>query len=293
MFSILHISDLHRSKSDPISNVELISALIADRERYLCDPEPIPAPNAIIVSGDIIQGAPVDDPEYLSNIKGQYDIALEFLVELTDRFLDGDRSRVVIVPGNHDICWSTSLQAMSEVSESDYPKKLEAELNRPDTEYRWDWEKRRLYKISDFDLYESRLSAFWDFFEKFYEPVASQLSVNASANVNLFSLHEGRIGVAAFNSCVGNDCFASRGFIPADDVSSSYLDLRDANIPFELRVAVWHHNIDGPPHRSDYMDAEIVRRMIGLDFRLGLFGHHHLTHAVAKEFTCQMRSAWL
>ena len=27
---------------------------------------------------------------------------------MCDRFLDGDRSRMVLVPGNHDICWNTS-----------------------------------------------------------------------------------------------------------------------------------------------------------------------------------------
>ena len=34
-FSIMHISDLHRSPRDPISNDELISALVHDRDRYL------------------------------------------------------------------------------------------------------------------------------------------------------------------------------------------------------------------------------------------------------------------
>lgn len=40
-------------------------------------------------------------------------------------------------------------------------------------------------------------------------------------------------------------------------------------------MAVWHHDIEGPPHRSDYMDPEIVRGMIGRGFRLGLYGHQH------------------
>ena len=31
----MHISDLHRSPRDPISNDELISALVHDRDRYL------------------------------------------------------------------------------------------------------------------------------------------------------------------------------------------------------------------------------------------------------------------
>jgi hypothetical protein len=59
MFCILHITDLHRAVSDPISNAELISALVSDRERYKHEDPPIAEPQAIIVSGDIIQGVGV------------------------------------------------------------------------------------------------------------------------------------------------------------------------------------------------------------------------------------------
>ena len=45
-FSILHISDLHRSPYDPKSNGELISALISDRERYRHETPRIAAPEA-------------------------------------------------------------------------------------------------------------------------------------------------------------------------------------------------------------------------------------------------------
>ena len=55
-FSILHISDLHRSSADPISNAELISALVQDRDRYLREDPRILPPEAIVVSGDLIQG---------------------------------------------------------------------------------------------------------------------------------------------------------------------------------------------------------------------------------------------
>jgi hypothetical protein len=95
----------------------------------------------------------------------------------------------------------------------------------------------------------------------------------------LYSFCGGRIGVAAFNSCHGNDCFSLKGGIPREVVARAHLDLTDAG-GFELLVAVWHHNIEGPPYRTDYMDVDIVRGMIGRGFRLGLYGHQHRAQAV-------------
>ena len=40
MFSILHITDLHRAKEDPISNAELLSALISDCDSYTREDPP-------------------------------------------------------------------------------------------------------------------------------------------------------------------------------------------------------------------------------------------------------------
>jgi hypothetical protein len=68
-----------------------------------------------------------------------------------------------------------------------------------------------------------------------------------------------------------------------DAVARSHLDLNDTGRIFDMRMAVWHHSIDGPPHRTDYMDVEIVRGMIGRGFRLGLYGHQHRTQAVPHQ----------
>ena len=61
MFSILHISDLHRSADDPISNDELVASLSTDRARYARSEPAIRAPDAIVISGDIIQGVLLGD----------------------------------------------------------------------------------------------------------------------------------------------------------------------------------------------------------------------------------------
>ena len=92
MYSILHISDLHRSGTDPIGNAVLVSSLVADRDRYALECPPIRPPDAIVVSGDLIQGVGVDTSDWEAELTSQYDTCHSFLVTLTDKFLGGDRS---------------------------------------------------------------------------------------------------------------------------------------------------------------------------------------------------------
>ena len=148
-FSILHISDLHRSPDDSISNTELISALIGDRDRYIHEDPKITVPEAIVVSGDLIHGVPLGTIDYENKLARQYEVAEEFLNELVKRFLDGDRSRLVIVPGNHDIDWNTAKQAFEQVDTKDIPTNLPAIFYEKDTDYRWDWKSLKLFRIAD------------------------------------------------------------------------------------------------------------------------------------------------
>ncbi len=282
MFSILHITDLHRVNSDPLSNPELLSALVGDRDRYVRESPPIRAPDAIVVSGDVVQGVTLDTANFAAEIARQYDAAYDFLVELTDRFLGGDRKKVVIVPGNHDVDWNVAFGAMEPVADGDYPKNLPAALHEPESPYRWDWKTRQLYRIKDKDAYTNRLAAFWKFFERFYGTFEGLLKVAPWSDANLYSLDDGRICVAAFNSCAGNDCFAFHGAIPREAIGQAHLDLTDRG-PWRLQIAVWHHDVEGPPNRADYMDRDIVRGMIGRGFRLGLYGHQHRTQITPQH----------
>jgi hypothetical protein len=49
----MHISDLHRSREEPVDNDSLIAALLGDSDRYLGQLPPVPRPGAIVVSGDL------------------------------------------------------------------------------------------------------------------------------------------------------------------------------------------------------------------------------------------------
>ncbi|MBN1611552.1 MAG: metallophosphoesterase [Polyangiaceae bacterium] len=282
-YSILHISDLHRSPDDPISNAELISALVADRDRYTHEDPQVAEPEAIVVSGDVIHGVPVGTSNHEARLAEQYAVAENFFHELTSRLLAGDRSRLVLVPGNHDVDWNTAYSALERVDPKDIPADLLSLLYADGSPFRWDWRSRTLFRIANRAVYERRLDAFWRFFERFYVDVPGLLSVHPGDEVNLFNLCDGRICLAAFNSCHDNDCYAFHGMIPREAIARSHLQLNDCGHIFDLRVAVWHHSIEGPPYRTDYMDVDIVRGMIGRAFRLGLYGHQHKTQVAPHE----------
>ena len=278
----MHISDLHRSPEDPISNEELVSALLHDRDRYMRETPSIAPPEAIVVSGDIIEGVPMGTEDFSTQIDQQYEVAEHLLEELAERFLEGDRSRLVIVPGNHDVDWNTAFSAMEPVEPSDIPRNLSRELYATDSLLRWDWSSRTLYRITHHEAYERRLEPYWRFCRRFYSGLNMPRQAHQSSDAQLYDLFGGVVGLAAFNSCHGNDCFAYHGRIEPGSVARSDLGLRDGDV-HDLRVAVWHHNIQGAPYRNDYMDADIVRGMIGRGFRLGLHGHQHRAQAQAQE----------
>lgn len=281
MFSILHISDLHRSRHDPIANDTLVAALLADRDRYMLETPEIPCPNAIVVSGDLVHGAPLG-ADYNTEIRQQYEVTYGLLATLADRLLDGDRCRVVIVPGNHDCCWNTAISAMRAVAPRDEPTNIESALLAPGSSYRWSWSERRLYSIGDADEYARRFDAYWDFVERFYEGANLVWPIDRTRGFNLFDLDDGRIVVAAFESLHGNDCYSARGAIEDGAVSRCDLALRDSGNRHRLRVAVWHHSTYGPPERTDYMDVAAVHEMIGVGFRLGMHGHQHYAQTAVQ-----------
>lgn len=276
MYSILHISDLHRSSEEPVDNNSLLAALLADCDRYIGETPRVPPPDAIVVSGDLVQGARIGLPNWQQSMQDQYRVAGGFLTDLCKRFLGGDKGRMVLIPGNHDVCWNTSYGAMERVPTADYPNDLYSVLVEPDSVYRWSWREKALYRIADMNAYERRMDYYWDFAESFYKDVSLLIPINRARGFQLFALCDRRIVVAAFDSIIGNDCFGYSGAIPRGAVGRCAMHLRDAGRFYDLRMAVWHHSIQGPPIRADYMDVSQVQEMIGHGFQLGLHGHQHI-----------------
>ena len=276
MFSILHLSDVHRSKADPISNDTLIASLLADRDRYPLETPAIREPDAMIVSGDIVAGVHLGRPGYGKELKKQYAIAHDFLARLTDRLFAGDRACVVLVPGNHDCCWNTAFSGMTLVAEDQVPTDLIDQLGALNSPLRWSWRERKLYEISNPDVYARRLDSYWDFVEGFYSGFDLKFPIRRDAGYNLFELDEGRILAAALESLHGNDCFSYRASFDPRAVPDASLRTRDKGGLYNLRIAVWHHGLySEPSYRSDYLPINSVYELIGHGFQLGLHGHQH------------------
>lgn len=280
MHSILQISDLHRSTGEPIDNDTLLSVVLADCDRFSSQ---YTAPSAIVVSGDLVQGARTDNPSWQEEMRSQFETATDFIGRLCEEVLDGDRSSVAIVQGNHDVCWNTSLASMEKVPKTEYPKDIRKELAGVDSMYRWSWKEQALYRIKDPVKHEQRLSAYWDFFEDFYQNTNLPIPVNRNRGFHFFELVNRRILLAGFESTHGNDHLRFSGALTPGVVGRCALEMRKLEHFYDLRMAVWHHSIYGPPHRDDYLDVNDVRGMIGHGFQLGLHGHQHLAEAASQS----------
>ena len=83
-------------------NQELVSSLVTDFVRTSRESPRVERPNAIVVSGDLVEGLPFGSEAYPEGLTRQYQEVADLLADLSDEFLSGDRSQLVIVPGNHD-----------------------------------------------------------------------------------------------------------------------------------------------------------------------------------------------
>lgn len=276
MLSLLQIADLHRSPTDPVTNAQLIATIM--HEHDLAVGAGMLPVGAIVVCGDLIQGCKLETPNFERELKLQYSVAQEFLTQLVHRLLNNDMSRLVVVPGNHDVCWNTVRPAMVEASEADQKESFTL-LQQHGTPFRWDWTTRRLFRINDVARYNARLNAYHTFLSTLYGGV---LPRNINGDAWLFPIDD--IIFVGLESCIGTDCFSHAAAINADTIAQVAIALREHDA--RLRIAVWHHNIEGPPSASDYLDQSNIRQLVYHGFRLGLHGHqHYATTAPVRIYT--------
>ena len=277
MPTILHISDLHRTSGPRLDNNELVAALASDATRW--SREEIPKPDLVVVSGDLIQGVPINTPDSDSKIAAQYVEACDFLRQLTDMFVDSDRSRVVIVPGNHDVDWSRARRAMNPLATC--PEGIASKAFDARSNVRWNWGEQRAYEISNSDLYASRFEHFRRFQTDFYAGVDPNPLSHSAGDLVFVEYPSLGLVVAGFASWHGNDCFCHVGEIDMAPLVSSRKLLADSKAP--VAVAVWHHSIIGGPRANDYMDQRVIHRLIDFGFSVGLHGHQHYSDAAPFE----------
>jgi len=254
----------------------LLSCLFLDLEKQQAEDPPIRKCDVAVVTGDLITGAPIGEVHVSETLTKQYQEAKSFLIRLSQELFDGDLRRIFVVPGNHDVCWQLCRESMEIVEENgrmDLPNLLEG-VNSP---YRWAWNDRCLYRIRDFDLYESRLRHFKEFFDGLYEEQDYKFSLEDNDQAINFVTPDGKALFTGFSSVYGNDCYDRRGRISADNVARNGLRLRESALNhIALKIAFWHHSLESSEFGVDHLNrSEVLPLLIDRGYVLGLHGHQH------------------
>lgn len=283
--SILQISDLHRDPRNAIRNDVLLQSLENDRQRYTRTTNPtIKTPDLIIVSGDIIQGVPRGVADYEEELRKQYAEAISFLGQITDRVLGGDRQRVIIVPGNHDVSACHLMESVTKHEiQPDRKKALASRLFSPDSLMRWSWDDLELFEITNAERYRDRLAAFAQFYSDFYQGTRTY-DLDPSKQFDVFDYPQFNLTISGFSSCHNNDILNKQGMIHPACIAGAQERLRLAEFNGRLRVAVWHHNTEGSPIQTDYMESDVLQNLIDGGFSIGFHGHQHRPQFLNTRF---------
>lgn len=284
--SILHISDLHRSKGAEITNTALLASLVNDNDKFTVYETPkIKSPDIIIVSGDVIRGSVKQEGSEIE-VQEQYNEAIEFLNQLTNQFLNGDKKRIIIAPGNHDVEWKFSKESMIKI-ESDkifdsagkVKNQMLKEAINQNSKVRWNWRDLSFYEITDYEKYNKRLGNFSNFYSAFYEGTR-QFSLDPSKQYDIFDLPNFNLTIVAFCSCFNNDHLRLAGDISPACIGEASLKLREYSKRGRLIFAAWHHNTKGLPYDSNYMDNSKLKNFIDSGVTVGFHGHQHKTELI-------------
>ncbi|MEX1194321.1 MAG: metallophosphoesterase [Dehalococcoidia bacterium] len=289
--SILHISDLHRDPTHPITNDALSESLVRDVQHFLSEQPVIRPPDLIVISGDLVLGVRPNTPDPEHALHLQYEEVGGLLSVLADEFLGGDHGRVVLVPGNHDVSYPHVMSAIRPISldeEDESTRGVKAEylgrLNVPGSSLRWSWDTLSFFELFDLDRYLERMKPFADFYQNFYGHTRSY-TLDPGKQFDLFDYPEFGVTIVGFNSCYGNDPLHRGASIHPDCIASAHRLLReDDSYNNRLKIAVWHHSTSGPPDQTDYMDADTLQVLIDCGFSLALHGHQHKPQFIDERF---------
>ena len=265
-YSILHISDLHKLEG---SNYKaLLQSMLTDRENYM--ESGVTTPKYIVVSGDLIHGGNTED-----EIREQYVETCGFLSALVDEFLNGDKKRMLIVPGNHDVSFPHSKNSMTQDADSNKDQNLKL-LWKSHPEIRWNWKDFSFYRIADKDQYKKRFNLFREFYNDFYRGIRTYPN-NPQVEAECYSFHEDRVTFALFNSCKQLDHLNDTAAIDDEAIVSVMPTLRSNYNQGYLNIAIWHHHFYGAPRETNYLDREAINKMSHSYIHMGLFGHQHIS----------------
>ena len=245
LIRILHLSDIHLGTQEEALKYRI--QLEADLKREL----EISRLDYLVISGDIAD----------KSTQEEYKAAFELVDGIVKHF-GLDPSRIVIVPGNHDLNWDLSSDAYSYIPKHKLPEHLTDEyILAGDTGV-----LRR-----DNDLYRQRFANFNSYFyKKIYG--STQYPLDYSEQAILHLCPDDQIVFLALNSCWQIDHYHSkRASINMEALSRALEQLMDAEYNRWLKIAVWHHPISG----REMMGDDFLQQLAVNGFQVCLHGHIH------------------
>lgn len=286
-FSVLHISDLHRDLYDEVANEWLLDSLGNDFNQFNAQVPTILQPSLCIVTGDLVQGVASGTKNADEELKRQYAQAEEFLIGLADRFFDGNRERIVILPGNHDVCLNdvmTSVQKIEIPIEPEKKARLVEELFMPNSSLRWSWRELCFFRITNCGMYRDRFRYFASTYNSFYQ-CKRTYSLEPEQQFDVFDFSDIGFCVIALNSCFNNDPLRRAGAFHPNVLTEACRALRQSKRDGWLSTVAWHHNLVGGPAQDDFLDAGFIQLLIDAGASLGFHGHQHLPECFDERFT--------
>jgi len=239
---ILHLSDLHRTRGHEVTNNNLWHYLNRDittefqntnSSLGLSDPK-LPQPkeiDLIIISGDITQKA----------ASNEYQEAAQFITLLVENVLDNDKTRLILVPGNHDVDWGYSRGAYTEAQQATLETVRTASVQASPFRFQVgnNSTTRTLMERHREDIYQERFKAFADFFSSFYD--SGEYQFNLKDRAKQYTIYDKftatlKIVVVGFNSCDLVDHLWHRGAINLEAIFNAASDLEKKKLSDKRRT---------------------------------------------------------
>ena len=245
---ILHLSDIHiKSISEARQyrtqlEADLIKELKVDHLEYL------------VISGDIADNSTTDD----------YKAASVMIGGLVKRF-GLDSSRLVIVPGNHDLNFDTSRNAYDLISHpkpsNQFPKEKCIDAGEAGI------------LLRNEEKYELRFENFSKFYNE--ECDKKEYPLNYSEQGILYLNNEDKILFLGLNSCWEIDHYKphhKRASVNIDAISCSLDQILNNKYDDWLKIAVMHHPVTGP---DAMQNIDFLEQLAIHGFQICMHGHIH------------------
>lgn len=248
----------------------------------------------VVITGDLTQRA--------ASI--EYAKLKRFLEAEIEPLVTGDRAtvktRVVIIPGNHDVDWSADVFETLALAnaKSDLAEQWFADGQwRPETQpYRV--KLGNLGHTSAFairaDRYHERFAPIHAFLTDYYSGqlvyphrpfVLADPRGTGSGDWQAHVFPDLHVALLGFNSCYRNDRYWHGAQIHEDAITEArdHVDRLDHNRSF-LRIGVWHHGLESHRNRPDRLTFENLTALVTSGIKVGFHGHVHKSHAQLHRF---------